>query len=178
RRHGLAVGGRLTSAGASAERDTAIVLAAGAIPRARATLAADKAYDTRLRGHAARARRHAASGAEHDAPSQRNRRPDHPTPRLRAEPASAQAGRGDLRLAEDGGTPPPDTPPRTGSGRLEVRLRPGHVQLAADSKSHGGACVNGPHRDGLMSSSPRPHCHSLNGNPARRLSYCRFSIAC
>src|SRR5215470_16144871 len=34
-RHGLAVGGRLTSAGASAERDTAIVLAAGAIPRAR-----------------------------------------------------------------------------------------------------------------------------------------------
>src|SRR5215471_10494512 len=46
-RHGLAVGGRLTSAGASAERDTAIVLAAGAIPRARATLAADKAYDTR-----------------------------------------------------------------------------------------------------------------------------------
>ena len=46
-RHGLAVGGRLTSAGASAERHAAIVLAAGAIPRARATLAADKAYDTR-----------------------------------------------------------------------------------------------------------------------------------
>jgi transposase len=38
-RHGLAVGGRLTSAGASAERDAAIVLAAGAIPRARATIA-------------------------------------------------------------------------------------------------------------------------------------------
>jgi transposase len=46
-RHGLAVGGRLTSAGASAERDAAVVLAAGAISRARATLAADKAYDTR-----------------------------------------------------------------------------------------------------------------------------------
>ncbi len=46
-RHGLAVGGRLTSAGASAERDAAVVLAAGAIARARATLAADKAYDTR-----------------------------------------------------------------------------------------------------------------------------------
>src|SRR4029453_15986397 len=46
-RHGLAVGGRLTPAGASAERDAAIVLAAGAIPGARATLAADKAYDTR-----------------------------------------------------------------------------------------------------------------------------------
>src|SRR6516225_5650418 len=46
-RHGLAVGGRLTCAGASAERDAAVVLAAGAISRARATLAADKAYDTR-----------------------------------------------------------------------------------------------------------------------------------
>src|SRR5262244_291256 len=46
-RHGLAVGGQLTAAGASAERDAAVVLAAGAIPRARATLAADKAYDTR-----------------------------------------------------------------------------------------------------------------------------------
>jgi Transposase domain (DUF772) len=46
-RHGLAVGGRLTSAGASAEREAAVVLAAGAISRARATLAADKAYDTR-----------------------------------------------------------------------------------------------------------------------------------
>lgn len=46
-RHGLAVGGRVTAAGASAEREAAIVLAAGAIPRARATLAADKAYDTR-----------------------------------------------------------------------------------------------------------------------------------
>src|SRR5437899_3379830 len=46
-RHGLAVGGRLTPAGASAERDAAVVLAAGAIARARATVAADKAYDTR-----------------------------------------------------------------------------------------------------------------------------------
>jgi len=46
-RHGLAVGGRLTSAGARAEREAAVVLAAGAIHRARATLAADKAYDTR-----------------------------------------------------------------------------------------------------------------------------------
>jgi transposase len=46
-RHGLAVGGQLTAAGASAERDAAVVLAAGAIGRARATLAADKAYDTR-----------------------------------------------------------------------------------------------------------------------------------
>ena len=46
-RHGLAVGGRLTPAGASAERDAAVVLAAGAISRARATVAADKAYDTR-----------------------------------------------------------------------------------------------------------------------------------
>jgi transposase len=46
-RHGLAVGGRVTPAGASAERDGAVVLAAGAISRARATVAADKAYDTR-----------------------------------------------------------------------------------------------------------------------------------
>lgn len=46
-RHGLAVGGQLTPAGASAERDAAVVLAAGGIGRARATLAADKAYDTR-----------------------------------------------------------------------------------------------------------------------------------
>jgi len=45
-RHGLAVGGRLTSAGASAEREAAVVRAAGAISRARATLSADKAYDT------------------------------------------------------------------------------------------------------------------------------------
>src|SRR6266446_6086860 len=46
-RHGLAVGGQLTPAGASAEREAAVVLAAGAIGRARATMAADKAYDTR-----------------------------------------------------------------------------------------------------------------------------------
>ena len=46
-RHGLAVGGRMTSAGGSAERDAAVVLAAGATRRARATVAVDKAYDTR-----------------------------------------------------------------------------------------------------------------------------------
>jgi transposase len=46
-RNGLAVGGRVTPATGYAERDAAVGLAAGAIPRARATLAADKSYDTR-----------------------------------------------------------------------------------------------------------------------------------
>ena len=46
-RHGLAAGGRLTAATAHGERDAGVILAAGNIPRARATLAADKAYDTR-----------------------------------------------------------------------------------------------------------------------------------
>jgi transposase len=46
-RNGLAVGGRVTPATGYAERDAAVVLAAGAIARARGTLAADKSYDTR-----------------------------------------------------------------------------------------------------------------------------------
>ncbi len=46
-RNGLAVGGRVTAATGRGERDAAVVLAAGAVPRARATLAGDKGYDTR-----------------------------------------------------------------------------------------------------------------------------------
>lgn len=45
--NGLAVGGRLTTATGNGERNAAVVLAAGAMPRARATLAGDKGYDTR-----------------------------------------------------------------------------------------------------------------------------------
>lgn len=46
-RHGLAVGGKVTHATSTAERDAAIQLLAGATAKARATVGADKGYDVR-----------------------------------------------------------------------------------------------------------------------------------
>ena len=141
-RHGLAVCGQLTAAGASAERDAAVGLAAGAIPPARATLAADKTFDP-----AASSRQSAPSGsspqrrAQLEEPSQCDRRADNRARQLWAQPTSTQTRRGDLRLTQCVAmlrqTRHRDAPGSAGC-RLDPGLWAGSVQLDSDSESHSG----------------------------------------
>ena len=117
-RHGLLVDFQVTHAtghgragrGAGAARRGA---RSGASTRR--TLGGDKGYDTRDCVADMRERRVTPHVAQNTSrPAQRHRRADHPPPRLRGQPADPQAGRGDLRLDEDGRRLPPDALPRAG----------------------------------------------------------------
>ena len=142
-RHGLAVGGRLTSAGASAERDAAVVLAAGAI----AARAASPSAPTRATTRATSSRRCGRSASPRTWPrtpptgAARSMRRTTRHPGYAMSQREAQARRRDLRLAQDGRAAAPDAPPRLRAGRLDVSLRPGRVQLGPHSEPHVGASV-------------------------------------
>jgi transposase len=181
-RHGLAVGGRVTSAGGSAERDAAVVLAAGAIGRARATVAADKAYDTRDFVATLRAlgvTPHVAQNTTHRRSAIDARTTRHPgytlsqRARKRVEEIFGWLKTvALLRQTRHGGHAP----------RLDVCLRLGGVQPAPHSKSHLDGGVIGRL---TMSSSghvpPGKHelrRRSLTRQTAKRLLYRPFSIAC
>jgi hypothetical protein len=56
-------------------------------------------------------------------------------------PASEKTGRGDLRLAEDGGDDEEGATPRPAQGGLEFHLRTGGVQSRADTEPQPGACM-------------------------------------
>ena len=95
-RNGLVVDAELTRAAGTAERMAALAMAEPPGRPARASLGADKGYDTQLRHGGARARHvtpHVAQNAQRDAPLG-DRRPHHSPSRLRAQPEKAQAHRG------------------------------------------------------------------------------------
>src|SRR5262249_60145945 len=81
-------------------------------------------------------------GAEHDEAPQRDRCAHHAASRLRAEPAGAETCRGDLRLAQDGGTAAPDPPPGAAAGRLDVGLPARGLEPVADSQFALAAALN------------------------------------
>jgi transposase len=102
-RNGLIVGVMLTEANGTAEREAALQLLDRYVP-GRATLGADRAYDTR--DFVAECRKRAVT--PHVARNDRGRRsaidrPHHAACRVRREPAPAQAGGRAVRLEEDGG---------------------------------------------------------------------------
>ena len=106
-RHGLVVDVELSEANGRAEREAALQMVERSTS-GRATLGADRGYDTRgfvreLRSlgvtpHVARNDRRLGA--------QRGGRAHHAAPRVRREPAAPQAGGGGLRLAEDRGWRP------------------------------------------------------------------------
>ena len=113
-RNGLLVDFLVSEATGMAERDAVPVLLAGARERGfhPRTLGGDKGYDTRGCVGAMRARGvtpHVAQRAR-----QRYRWTHDPASRLCAQSASEEAGRGDLRVDEDGGRVPEDALPRSG----------------------------------------------------------------
>jgi hypothetical protein len=136
-RNGLAVGARLTHATGRVEREAALELLGDIPRRRRITLGADKGYDVpafvkELRQddvtpHVASKRR-----------LQRARWPHHPTCQLPSQPADAQAGGGDLRLAEDGGHDEKGATPRAPPSGLGLHLRIGRLQPRADTEPERG----------------------------------------
>ena len=95
-------------------------------------------------------------GAEHDRARERHRRPHHAPCGLRREPAQAQAGGGDLRLAQDGGPAPQGPPPRSRSRRLDVPLQPPCSQPAPDAQSTGGHVSSARRRIGSFPTARTP----------------------
>ena len=116
-RNGLLVDFLVSEATGTAERDAVPVLLdeareRGFHPR---TLGADKGYDTRGCVGAMRARGVTPHVAQNTSgPLQRYRWTHDPASRLCAQSASEEAGRGDLRVDEDGGRVPEDALPRSG----------------------------------------------------------------
>ena len=102
-RHGLVVDVELSEANGYGEREAALQMLERSV-RGRATLGADRGYDTRDFVAAVRARGvtpHA--GPQRPWPSERHRRAHDAARGLRTEPAASGAGGGGLRLAEDRG---------------------------------------------------------------------------
>ena len=119
-RHGLLVDFQVTQATGTAERDVVPKLLDEAKERRFHPEDAGRRQELRhprLRRRHARATGHAARRPEHQRPAQRHRRADHPPPWLRRQPADPEAGRGDLRLDEDGRRLPTDALPRAGAHR-------------------------------------------------------------
>ena len=133
-RHGLVVNSRLTQATGRAEWEAAWTMAK-AIPGAAGH--ARRRQGLRrpgLRRGSPHAQRDAARGAERDAPrSTRARRATRAT-RSASDP---QAGRGGLRLAEDGRAAAPDAAPGPRARRLDVHLRGGGLQPGPPAESPG-----------------------------------------
>ena len=131
-RHGLAVDGMLTQATGFAEREATLAMLDRRPVRRRITLGADKAYDVKGFIGDLRERQvtpHIAIDAldrqGQQAALQRRRRPHHPAPRLRRQPALPQAHRGDLRLGEERRGPGEGEAarPRQGRGGLHPGAR-------------------------------------------------------
>jgi transposase len=100
-RHGLVVDVELTTATGSAEREAAQRMLRRSTT-GRATVAADRGYDTRdFVAGLPLSRSDTPCRPQHGAPPERHRRTHDPPRRLRAEPASPQAGGRGLRLDED-----------------------------------------------------------------------------
>ena len=131
-RNGLVVGGNVTIASGTAEREAALELIDRHCPgKRRRTLGADKAYDVtafvddlRRRNRRPMWRRRIisprpASGEDPD------RRPRHASSGLRRQPAYPQADRGDLRLGQNPKRPGQDQVPGTAAGRCIIHLEPG-----------------------------------------------------
>ena len=81
-----------------------------------------------------------------------HRRPHRAPPRLRGQPAQAQADRGGVRLDEDRGWDAQDTSSRHRAGRLDVHPDRGCLQPAADAEAAG---CRGVTRPGLCPKRPR-----------------------
>ena len=116
-RNGLLVDFLVSEATGTAERDAVPVLLAGARERGfhPRTLGGDKGLrPAGLRGGHAHPRGDPARGAKHERALQRYRWTHDPASRLCAQSASEEAGRGDLRVDEDGGRVPEDALPRSG----------------------------------------------------------------
>ena len=160
-RNGLVVDMALTEATGTSEREAALRLLERRGNRKRATVAADKAYDTADFVTGCRALNVTPQVAQHT--TRRRSRIDRRTtrhPGLRRRPAHPQAGRGDLRLDEDGGRraeapvsrrsaerslgddrrgriqPRQDGPYRTGAGD---RIERGAAAAALQRQQEGGA---------------------------------------
>ena len=131
-RNGLVVGGNVTIASGTAEREAALELIDRHCPgKRRRTLGADKAYDVtafvddlRRRNRRPMWRRRIisprpASGEDPD------RRPRHASSGLRRQPVYPQADRGDLRLGQNPKRPGQDQVPGTAAGRCIIHLEPG-----------------------------------------------------
>jgi transposase len=120
-----------------------------------------------FRRRSARPERHPARRPEYVRPALGDRRSDHAPPRLRREPARAQADRGGVRLDQDRGRSAQDPAPRHRAGRLDVhadrrRLQPGPAAQAA-----GGMLIMPglrPARPGVDSDGPE-HLETLAEAP-------------
>ena len=138
-RNGLIVDCELTQASGTAEREAGLRLFAVS---AVASEAHERRRRPRLRREGLRGRR--ARPEDHPArrrqgPLQRRRPPHDPARRLRGEPAPPQAGRGALRLDEDGRRPAQAAPPRQGEGVRGLHLLLRGLQPGALAKAAGGA---------------------------------------
>ncbi len=138
-RNGLAVNSRLTQAHGRAEPSAALEMVEEIPGLRRVTLGADKGYDRKefvreLRDHnvtriSRRSNRAQLTGA--------------PAPgRLRHQPDQAQAGRGDLRLAQDRGRAAQGSPSESAKGGLDVYLGAGRLQPGADAQPAARASIN------------------------------------
>ena len=139
-RNGLVTGTRLTQATGTAEREAAVEMAQqmGGRDGQRATVGADKAYDTQdfvqhLRD--LNITPHVAQNTTQ--PLQCDRRPHDAACGLRGQPTQAQTGGRDLWLDQDGRTDAQDATSRPGTGGVDVHLHGGCLQPGADSKPQG-----------------------------------------
>ncbi len=144
-RNGLVVGVALTEASGTAEREAALALLDRCVS-GRATLGADRGYDTRdFVADCRAALGHAARRPARPRPPQRDRRAHDPASRLRGEPAAAQARGGGLRLGEDGGRAAQAALHRAGAERAlrhahGRRLQPGAHGEARSRHNVGDVC--------------------------------------
>ena len=109
-RNGLVVGGNVTIASGTAEREAALELIDRHCPgKRRRTLGADKAYDVTAFVDDLRRRKRRIDGRA----------------TLRRQSAYPQADRGDLRLGQNPKRPGQDQDPGTAAGRCIIHLEPG-----------------------------------------------------
>ena len=128
-RNGLVVGGNVTIASGTAEREAALELIDRHCPgKRRRTLGADKAYDVTAFVDDLRRRKVTPHVAVQDHLSKTGKRRKvriDGRATLRRQPAYPQADRGDLRLGQNPKRPGQDQVPGTAAGRCIIHLEPG-----------------------------------------------------
>lgn len=140
-RHALVVNVRLTAATGLAEREAAVSMVEAIPGRHRITVGADKAYDTKdFVANMRKPGRRCARRAEHEQPPLGDRRPDHPSPRLRRVLANPQTDRGGVRL-DQGSRLAQNASSRHGPRRLDVHPDRHRLQPDPPAQAAGGGII-------------------------------------
>jgi transposase len=119
-RHGLIVDTLVSQATGTAERDAALTMLGRQGGRHRRARCRQGVRPGGVRRRSARPERHPACRSEYDGPPFGKRRSAHAPPRLRRQPAGAQADRGGVQLDQDHGRSAQDPPSRRRTRRLAV----------------------------------------------------------